>query len=190
MWKRLIFHFFHFSSVSNSGIFSSIMTSHAITYACSPSFLLCCHHKKEHKDRHANLLVCIHLFMYCFESKIINTVSVTTMLADRVTKKRFLPFYRESSWAATCWSFISNTWQRYNQFIMQSRWRHTWKSVQHRFRRVSHRRYLTRVRNYVGRHGTKKQKVDDIETFIYEWFEAARESCLPAHDFDLKRWPL
>lgn len=68
--------------------------------------------------------------------------------------------------------------------------RHTWKSVQHRFRRVSHRRYLTRFRNYVERQGTKKQKVDDIETFVYERFEAARESCLPVHDLDLKRWAL
>ena len=68
--------------------------------------------------------------------------------------------------------------------------KHTWKSVQHRFRRVSHRRYLARFRNYVERRGTKKQKVDDIETFVYERFEAARESCLPVHDLDLKRWAL
>jgi hypothetical protein len=68
--------------------------------------------------------------------------------------------------------------------------KHTWKNVQHRFRRVPHRQYLGRFRKYVESHGTKKQKVDDIETFVYERFEAARESCLPLHDLDLKHWAL
>jgi len=68
--------------------------------------------------------------------------------------------------------------------------KHTWKSVQHRFRRVGHIQYLGRFRKYLEKHGTKKQKIDDIDTFVYERFEAARENCLPIHDIDLKRWAL
>jgi hypothetical protein len=68
--------------------------------------------------------------------------------------------------------------------------KYTWKSLQHRFKRVSHIRYLARFRKYIENHGTKKQKLDDIETSVYEKFEAARESCLPVHDLDLKRWAL
>ena len=36
----------------------------------------------------------------------------------------------------------------------------------------------------------KKQKIEDINTFAYERFEAARENCLPIHDIDRKRWTL
>jgi hypothetical protein len=66
----------------------------------------------------------------------------------------------------------------------------TWKNVQHRFKRVRHLRYLSRFRKYLKDHGTKKQKLDDIDTFVFERFEAARENCLSIHDIDLKRWAL
>jgi hypothetical protein len=68
--------------------------------------------------------------------------------------------------------------------------KHTWKSVQHRFKRVHHIRYLGRFRKYLKNHGTKKQKIDDIDTFVFERFEAAYENCLSIHDIDLKRWAL
>ena len=68
--------------------------------------------------------------------------------------------------------------------------KHTWKSVQHRFKRVRHIQYLGRFRKYLEDHGTKKQKIDDIDTFVFERFEAARENCLPISDIDLKRWAL
>ena len=68
--------------------------------------------------------------------------------------------------------------------------KHTWKSVQHRFKRIRHIQYLGRFRKYLEDHGTKKQKIDDIDTFVFERFESARENCLPIHDIDLKRWAL
>ncbi len=68
--------------------------------------------------------------------------------------------------------------------------KYTWKSLQHGLRQVSHIRYLARFRKYIENHGTKKQKVDDIETFAYEKFEAARGNCLSVHDLDPKRWAL
>ncbi|CAF1404793.1 unnamed protein product [Adineta ricciae] len=50
----------------------------------------------------------------------------------------------------------------------------TWKSVQDRFRRSRHKRYLGRFRKYLEDHGTKKQKIDDIDTFVFERFVASK----------------
>ena len=65
--------------------------------------------------------------------------------------------------------------------------KHTWKSVQRRFRRVGHIQHLGRFRKYLERHGTKKQKIDDIDALVYERFETVRKNCLSIHDIDLKR---
>ncbi|CAF1309928.1 unnamed protein product [Adineta ricciae] len=52
------------------------------------------------------------------------------------------------------------------------------------------KRYLGRFRKYSEDHGTKKQKADDVVTFVFERFEAPRENRLPIHDIDLKRLAL
>ncbi len=46
--------------------------------------------------------------------------------------------------------------------------KHSWKSVKHQFRRIPHQYYLTRFRGYVEEGGTKKQKVDSVESFDFQ----------------------
>jgi hypothetical protein len=47
---------------------------------------------------------------------------------------------------------------------------------------------MTRFRQYVEQEGTKKQKVDSVDDFVYEKFERARDLFCPVHDINLKRW--
>ena len=66
--------------------------------------------------------------------------------------------------------------------------KHTWKSTQHRFKSVPHRQYIARFRHYIEQNGTKREKTQGIDDFDYDKFEEARDSVLPVHDRDLKRW--
>ena len=68
--------------------------------------------------------------------------------------------------------------------------RHTWKSTQHRFKSIPHRQYIARFRHYIDQHGTKPEKIQTVDNFVYDKFEEARENALPVHDRDLKRWAL
>ncbi|CAF2859243.1 unnamed protein product [Rotaria sp. Silwood2] len=72
----------------------------------------------------------------------------------------------------------------------KGRKKHTWKSTQYRFKSVLHRQYITRFRHYIEQHGTKREKLQIIDDFVYDVFEEARENVLPVHDRDLKRWAL
>lgn len=65
--------------------------------------------------------------------------------------------------------------------------KHSWSSLQHHFRKVKDRSYIRRFRKYIEHQGTKKQKLDEIDSFVYESFEKAREQLLFIHDIDLKR---
>ncbi|CAF4196742.1 unnamed protein product, partial [Rotaria magnacalcarata] len=65
-----------------------------------------------------------------------------------------------------------------------------WCSVKHMFRRIPNPQYITRFRKYVEAGGTKKQKIDDIDTYVYRQFENARHKFLAVHDIDLRRWGL
>ncbi|CAM4778789.1 unnamed protein product [Rotaria magnacalcarata] len=65
-----------------------------------------------------------------------------------------------------------------------------WRSVKHIFRRIPNSHCLSRFRKYVENGGTKKQKVDDVDIFVYDQFENARHQLLPVHDIDLRRWSL
>ena len=47
---------------------------------------------------------------------------------------------------------------------------------------------MARFRTYIEESGTKKQKIDSVEDFVYDKFERARELLRPVHDIDLKRW--
>ena len=66
--------------------------------------------------------------------------------------------------------------------------KHSWKNVKHQFRRIPYQYYLARFRTYIEESGTKKQKIDSVEDFVYDKFERARELLRPVHDIDLKRW--
>lgn len=65
-----------------------------------------------------------------------------------------------------------------------------WATVKHNFQRIPHQRYLSRFRRYLEKHGTKKQKLDKIDDYVFDMFERAREKALPVHDIDLRRWAL
>lgn len=66
--------------------------------------------------------------------------------------------------------------------------KHTWKNVKHNFQRISYQYYMDRFWQYVEQEGTKKQKVESVDDFVYEKFERARDLFCPVHDIDLKRW--
>ncbi|CAF3058441.1 unnamed protein product [Rotaria sp. Silwood2] len=66
----------------------------------------------------------------------------------------------------------------------------SWCSVKHMFRRIPNPQYITRFRKYIEAGGTKKQKIDDIDTYVYHQFENARHRLLAVHDIDLRRWGL
>ncbi|CAF1673171.1 unnamed protein product, partial [Adineta ricciae] len=65
-----------------------------------------------------------------------------------------------------------------------------WETVKHQFRRIPHQSYLSRFRHYLEKHGTKKQKLEKINDYVFDMFERARENALPVHDIDLRRWAL
>ena len=58
------------------------------------------------------------------------------------------------------------------------------------FRRIPNPQYITRFRKYVEAGGTKQQKIDDIDSYIYHQLESARYKLLAVHDIDLRRWGL
>ena len=47
---------------------------------------------------------------------------------------------------------------------------------------------MDHFRTYIEESGTKKQKIDSVQDFVYDKFEGARELFRPVHDIDLKRW--
>ena len=66
--------------------------------------------------------------------------------------------------------------------------KHTWITVKYRFQRIPYQYYMGRFRQYIENEGTKKQKVDHIDDFVYDKFENARDLLCPVHDIDLRRW--
>ena len=50
-----------------------------------------------------------------------------------------------------------------------------WCTIKHMFRRVPNPQYISRFRKYVNSGGTKRQKIDDIDIFVYDEFENARQ---------------
>ncbi|CAF1071767.1 unnamed protein product [Rotaria sordida] len=65
-----------------------------------------------------------------------------------------------------------------------------WQTVKHRFQRVPNPQCITRFRKYIEAGGTKKQKMDDVDIYVYDQFEHARHNFLSVHDIDLRRWGL
>ncbi|CAF1080655.1 unnamed protein product [Adineta ricciae] len=65
-----------------------------------------------------------------------------------------------------------------------------WSTVKHNFYRVQHHNYIARFRRYLERHGRKKQKIDQVDDYVFDMFEKARGNALSVHDIDLRRWAL
>ena len=65
-----------------------------------------------------------------------------------------------------------------------------WNTVQHRFKAVPYREYISRFRHYLATNAIKTQNLDTIDAFVYDCFEKARQKRLPVHDIDLTRWTL
>ena len=65
-----------------------------------------------------------------------------------------------------------------------------WETVKHNFQRIPHQTYIARFRHYLEKHGTKKQKLEKIDDYVFDMFEHARENLLSVHDIDLRRWEL
>lgn len=65
-----------------------------------------------------------------------------------------------------------------------------WSTVKHQFKGIPHQSYIARFRHYLEKHGTKKQKIDKIDDYVFDLFERARDKALPVHDLDLRRWAM
>ncbi|CAM4845338.1 unnamed protein product, partial [Rotaria magnacalcarata] len=50
--------------------------------------------------------------------------------------------------------------------------------------------YIARRRHHSKEHGTKREKLQIIDDFVYDMFEEARDNILPVHDNDLTRWAI
>ena len=49
--------------------------------------------------------------------------------------------------------------------------KHSFAGAQRRFKKVNHRNYIYRFRKYVEAQGTKKEKLNHIDSFVYESFQ-------------------
>lgn len=68
--------------------------------------------------------------------------------------------------------------------------RRKWTTVKRRFRRVPNPQCIARFRTYIESGGSKRQKLEIIDTYVYDRFEDARYQYLSVHDLDLRRWAL
>ena len=68
--------------------------------------------------------------------------------------------------------------------------KHKWRALQYTFKSVKSRNYIERFRKYVAAGGTRKQKLEEIDSFTFTSFEKARAQLLSVHEIDIKRWVL
>jgi len=61
-----------------------------------------------------------------------------------------------------------------------------WSTVQRRFRRVPNPQCIARFRKYIEAGGTKQQKIELIDIYVYDRFEDTRYQYLSVHDIDLR----
>jgi hypothetical protein len=59
--------------------------------------------------------------------------------------------------------------------------KHSWKRFHHSFKNVPDRKCLSRFRKYLTAHGTKRMKLNEIDKFVYIYFEKDREQLLSIH---------
>jgi hypothetical protein len=86
--------------------------------------------------------------------------------------------------------YMKNALDYYDEVDDKGKRKHSWESVHHRFRRIPNREKLYLFRNYVACQGSKRQKIEEVDSFVSELFEDAREQSLCVHDADLRRWAL
>ena len=67
---------------------------------------------------------------------------------------------------------------------------HTFSTLRRRYRQIKHKEQLRRIKQYVNAQGTKKQKLQRVDDFVYMEFIRARECCLPIYDSNLRRLAL
>ena len=68
--------------------------------------------------------------------------------------------------------------------------RRSWKTVRNRYKSIPAKNYTARFRNYIPHQGTKRQKINNVDEYVYKKFLNAREKFLPVHDIDVCRWGL
>ena len=64
--------------------------------------------------------------------------------------------------------------------------KHSWRLLQHTFKSVKSRTYIKRFRWYITAGGTKRQKLEEIDSFTFSCFEKARAQLLSVHEVDMK----
>ena len=64
---------------------------------------------------------------------------------------------------------------------------YTFRSLRHRYKQIKHKEQLRRMKQYVNFQGTKVQKLQQIDKFIYAEFVRIRELSLPIHDCNVRR---
>lgn len=64
---------------------------------------------------------------------------------------------------------------------------HQFSTVKNRYRLIKQKSQLRRIRKYVRQQGTKRQKLEELDRFVFHEFNQARNKCLPIHDRDLRR---
>jgi hypothetical protein len=69
----------------------------------------------------------------------------------------------------------------------RKRWCSTRK---HYFKRILHQNHIARFRRYREKHGTKKEKIDIIDHYVFDMFERARGNSVLVHEVDLHRWAM
>ncbi|CAF1265076.1 unnamed protein product [Adineta ricciae] len=64
---------------------------------------------------------------------------------------------------------------------------HTFNSINRRYKQIKYKEQLRRIKQYVNVEGTKIQKLQRVDDFVYAEFIRLRRCCLPIHDLDLRR---
>ena len=69
--------------------------------------------------------------------------------------------------------------------------KYNWRALQHTFKSVKSRNYIEPFRKYAAAAGgTKKQKLEEIDSFTFSCFEKVRAQLLSVHEIDIKHWAL
>ena len=63
-----------------------------------------------------------------------------------------------------------------------------WKAIHHRFRTIPAKCYISHFRKYLKHHGTKRQKIQDLDSLVYKKLVDARQKNLVVRDLGIQRW--
>ncbi|CAF4147377.1 unnamed protein product, partial [Rotaria sordida] len=62
-----------------------------------------------------------------------------------------------------------------------------WRTTKHLFQHVPNPQCIACFRKYIEASGTRRQKLDNLDTYIFNQFEHIRHQYLSVHDIDLRR---